>query len=260
MSIAQTYLHPETEVRVTLVPLRHLAHPSFFAQVDSLCCQHQSVLMEGRTGLTGAPYSTLVPPREPLPLNARPPDMDDDEGWEPREEECFFQPFSWGVIGSPEMTVIHAADHYDYERLPWYASVRFSTPLIGSLAREKCCLNMIPHLFESGYRSFAIPWGAAHMPIFHEMLLDNGFEPFGMCSLLMFNQIDGERSEGELLRMLTYERRLQRRSYLLYGLAGLAVLWGLSRFCEVEWSHRRYEKYYSQAPPRPPSSSVEDPQ
>eukprot|EP00796_Vickermania_ingenoplastis_P001824 gene1824-1110_t len=235
-SIAHTYRHPLHGLTVTLIPLRHMAHPSFFSQVDALCSQHQSVLMEGRTPLAGAPYSTLVPPREPIPANQRPVDHEDDEGWEPRALEDFFQPFSWGVLHSPEFTVIHAADKYDYECLPWYCSVRFNAPLIGSLAREQHCLDMIPHLHRSGYKSFAIPWGAAHMPIFHEMLLDNGFEPVGMCSLLMFSRIDGDRSEGEVMRLQSYEKRVRRRGYIGYALAAVLVLYVLATMFEVELS------------------------
>lgn len=236
VSVAHIYKHYARDITVTLIPLRHLAHPLFFSQVDSLCSQHDSVLMEGRVPLTGAPYSTLVPPREPIPANQRPIDHEDDEGWEPRAIEDFFQPFSWGVKGSPKFTVIHAADKYDYECLPWYCSLRFNAPLLGSLAREKHCLSMIPLLRESGYKSFAIPWGAGHMPIFHEMLIDNGFESAGMCSLLMFNRIDGDLSEAELMRMRTVEKRIARRATMAYVIGALMVLYVLSTYFEVEFS------------------------
>lgn len=237
VSIARTYRHREkSDLTVTLIPLRHLAHPIFFAQVDALCGQHESVLMEGRTPLTGAPYSTLVPSREPLPMNQRPIDHEDDEGWEPRAVEDFFQPFSWGVTNSPRHTVIHAADRYDYEYLPWYCSLRFNIPLLGSMEREKHCLNMILPLYENGYKSFAIPWGAGHMCIFHEMLLDNHFEQVGMCSLLMLNRIDGERSEAELLKLQSYEKKLSRRVTLAYVAGALMVLYILSTMFEVEFS------------------------
>lgn len=237
VSIARTYRHRvNTDVTITLIPLRHLAHPLFYSQVDALCQQHESVLMEGRTPTTGAPFSTLVPPRDPIPANQRPLDHEDDEGWEPRAIEDFFQPFSWGVNNSPVHTVIHAADKYDYERLPWYCSLRFNFPLLGSFEREKHCLNVIPFLVENGYKSFAIPWGAGHMCIFHEMLLGNGFEPVGMCSLLMFNRIDGEHSEAELLKMLNYEKRIARRVNLAYITGALMVLYFLSSMFEVEFS------------------------
>lgn len=236
VSIARSYRHPVYDVTVTLIPLRHLAHPLFFSQVDALCSQHQSVLMEGRVPLTGAPHSTLVPPRDPIPPNQRPLDHEDDEGWEPRAIEDFFQPFSWGVKGSPEFTVIHAADKYDYECLPWYCSIRFNAPLLGSLAREQHCLSMIPPLRLNGYKSFAIPWGAGHMTIFHEMLLDNGFESVGMCSLLMFNRIDGDHSEAELMKMRAYEKRITRRVYVAYIAGALMVLYVLSTMFDVEIS------------------------
>lgn len=237
VSIARTYRHREkSDLTVTLIPLRHLAHPIFFAQVDALCGQHESVLMEGRTPLTGAPYSTLVPPRDPIPVNQRPIDHEDDEGWEPRAVEDFFQPFSWGVKNSLAHTVIHAADRYDYEYLPWYCSIRFNIALLGSMEREKHCLNMILPLYENGYKSFAIPWGAGHMCIFHEMLLDNQFEQVGMCSLLMLNRIDGERSEAELLKLQSYEKKLSRRVTFAYIAGALMVLYILSTMFEVEFS------------------------
>ncbi|CAM38124.1 conserved hypothetical protein [Leishmania braziliensis MHOM/BR/75/M2904] len=226
LSIAHTYHNPYTDITVTLIPLRHFAHPEFFKQVDDLCCQHESVLVEGRTPLSGAPYSTMVPPRERLKCT-RPVEHEDDEGWEPREVESFFQPFSWGVMDSPSHTVLHAADKYDYEKLPWWCSVRFNTPVLGSLAREQHCLNMIYPLRENMYKSFAIPWGAAHMPVFHEMLLDNGFETVGMCSLLMLNRVDGMISEGEFSKMERWQRQRACRVWYLYGL-GLVLLWWLA--------------------------------
>ncbi|AYU78075.1 hypothetical protein, conserved [Leishmania donovani] len=225
LSIAHTYRNPDTDITVTLIPLRHFAHPEFFKQVDDLCNQHESVLMEGRTPLSGAPYSTVVPPRERVKCT-RPMDHEDDEGWEPREVESFFQPFSWGVKDSPNHTVVHAADKYDYEKLPWWCSVRFNAPVLGSFAREQHCLNMIYPLRENMYKSFAIPWGAAHMPVFHEMLLDNGFENVGMCSLLVLNRTDGIISEGEFIKMQHWQRKRARRAWYLYGI-GLVSLWRL---------------------------------
>lgn len=221
VSIAHTYRHAEHDVTVTLIPLRHFAHPEFFKQVDDLCCQHESVLMEGRVPLTGAPYSTMVPPR-PRTKSVRPAENEDDEGWEPREVERFFQPFSWGVAESPYHTVVHAADKYDYERLPWWCSVRFNAPVVGSLRREQHCLDMIYPLRDNFYKSFAIPWGAAHMPVFHEMLLDNGFENVGMCSLVVLNRIDGIISEGEFGKMLRWQRKRERRITYVYGAALVA--------------------------------------
>lgn len=224
VAIAQTYRHPCDDITVTLIPLRHFAHPLFFKQVDDLCCQHESVLMEGRVPLTGAPHSTIVPPRERV-ATVRPPDHEDDEGWEPREVERFFQPFSWGVANSPNFTVVHAGDKYDYESLPWWCSVRFNAPLLGSLAREKHCLDMLYPLRQNGYKSFAVPWGAMHMPVFHEMLCDNGFEPVGMCSVLMFAKIDGDISEGEFAKMARWQRRRGRRASVLYAAGLLLVMY-----------------------------------
>ncbi|KAG5481108.1 hypothetical protein LSCM1_06789 [Leishmania martiniquensis] len=225
LSIAHTYRNADADITVTLIPLRHFAHPEFFRQVDDLCNQHESVLMEGRAPLSSAPYSTTVPPRERVKCT-RPVEHEDDEGWEPREVENFFQPFSWGVMDSPNHTVVHAADKYDYEKLPWWCSVRFNAPVLGSLAREQHCLNMIAPLRAHLYKSFAIPWGAAHMPVFHEMLLDNGFENVGMCGLLMLNRIDGIISEGEFDKMQRWQTQRARRVQYLYGI-GLGSLWWL---------------------------------
>ncbi|RNF01069.1 uncharacterized protein Tco025E_08662 [Trypanosoma conorhini] len=233
-SVAYTYQHAENRVVVTLIPLQHFAHPQFFHQVDALCSQHESVLMEGRTPLAGAPFSTIVPPREGV-ASVRPAGHEDDEGWEPREIERFWQPFSWGVKDSPTMTIIHAADKYDYEKLPWWCSLRFNAPLIGSFAREKHCLDMIYPLASNGYKSFAIPWGAAHMPIFNEMLIDNGFEQIGMCSLLVLNRIDGEISAGEHERFCRIEKRHHRLIQLAWGLAIVAGLLLLRGMVVVEY-------------------------
>lgn len=191
--LASTYLHSASGVTVTLIPVVHHAHPKFFQQVDSLCCQHESVLMEGRVPITGAPYSTLVPPRDFKPY-VKPEVAEDSEGWEPTNPELFWQPFSWGVKGSPLFTVVHAADKYDYEKLPWWASLRFNMPFVGNFAREKHCLDMIPGLTQNGYKSFAVPWGADHIPIFHDMLVDHGFEQIGSCSLILWSRIDGDHS------------------------------------------------------------------
>lgn len=233
VSIAQTYRNDAHKVTVTLIPLRHFAHPQFFHQVDELCSQHHSVLMEGRMPLSGAPFSTFVPPRD-CAVSVRPAGHEDDEGWEPREIERFWQPFSWGVKDSPNRTVIHAADKYDYEKLPWWCSLRFNLPLIGSFAREKHCLDMIYPLSANGYKSFAIPWGAAHMPIFNEMLIDNGFEPIGMCSLLVFNRIDGDISAGEHERFDRLARRQHRLVQLAWGLAIVGALVCMRGFFVVE--------------------------
>ena len=234
ISIAHTYHHAAHNITVTLIPLRHFAHPEFFRQVDDLCAQHESVLMEGRMPLTGAPYSTMVPPRARV-SDVRPPEHEDDEGWEPREVEKFFQPFSWGVADSPYHTVVHAADKYDYERLPWWCSVRFNAPVLGSLGREQHCLNMIYPLNANMYKTFAIPWGAAHMPVFHEMLLDNGFENVGMCSLVVLNKVDGIISEGEFSKMQRWQRRRARRIYYVYAVGFVAFFSFLYSYVSVDY-------------------------
>ncbi|KEG08075.1 hypothetical protein DQ04_08071040, partial [Trypanosoma grayi] len=233
-SIAYTYKNDAKDIKVTLIPLQHFAHPQFFHQVDSICSQHHSVLMEGRTPLTGAPYSTIVPPREAVSCT-RPGEHIDDEGWEPREIERFWQPFSWGVKDSPNLTVIHAADKYDYERLPWWCSLRFNMPILGSFAREKHCLDMIYPLAANGYKAFAIPWGAAHMPIFNEMLIDNGFEQIGMCSLLMFNRIDGDISAGEHEKFCQLQKRQKRFVQMTWVLAIISLLLFMRTMVTVEY-------------------------
>lgn len=238
VALAQTYRLRTSEdgqdaITVTLIPLVHSAHPAFFKQVDDLCCQHDSVLMEGRTPITGAPYSTVVPPRERT-TRVRPVDHEDDEGWEPIEMEAFFQPFSWGVADSPNHTVVHAADKYDYEKLPWWCSVRFNAPVLGSLAREKHCLDMIFPLRGNQYKSFAIPWGAAHIPIFHEMLVDNGFELVAMSALVVVRRIDGNVSEGMHDRIVRAVRRRQRAWSAVRFVAGVVIVWAILSSFRVE--------------------------
>ena len=228
VSLTTTYRsieHPD--ITITLLPLSHVAHPQFYYQVDLLLCQHDSVLMEGRTPFLQAPFSTLVPPRS-LHGGIRPPELDGTPGgWEPKDLSAYWQPFSWGVKESPNYTVIHAADKYDYEKLPWFASLRFNLPLIGSFAREKHCLTMIPPLVDNGYRSFAIPWGAAHMPIFHEMLVSNGFEETSATSLPIFDSVDGEISQSHVQTWARKHKNRVIRTDFFYGFLGLGVGIGL---------------------------------
>ena len=197
----RTFIHPESKVKVTLIPLIHEAHPMFYKQVDQICCQHESVLMEGRTPNAGAPYSTLVPPRKMIG-QIRPEGHEDDEGWEPATSEGFWQPFSWGVIDSPHHTVIHAADAYDYEKLPVWMTVRYNLPIIGNYRRDLHCLSMIQPLVENGYKSFAIPWGSAHMAIMATVLIRNGFEERAQGQLLAFNAVDGIHSASWCRKLL----------------------------------------------------------
>jgi hypothetical protein len=204
--LSQTFEHPDG-TRVTLIPLTHIAHPQFYSDVDCLCGFHESVLMEGRYGNTLAD-ATVVQAREPLGI-VRPKEELDSEGWEPLEQEAFFQPYSWGVKGSKANTVIHAADKYDYEKLPWYAMVRFNIPILGTLSREKHCLNQIPLLKKSGYKTFAIPWGAAHMPIFATMLEQNNFTPTAEQRLVVWSAVDGNTSESWVKQMRVQLRLLK---------------------------------------------------
>lgn len=197
--VARTFTHEQhSNLTVTLIPLLHVAHPSFFKQVDLLCRQHQSVLCEGRCPLrdseTKEQIVTVVPPRE-MATKIRPMGHEDDEGWEPAEPPDFWQPFSWGVIGSSCDTVVHAADLYDYERLPWWCSLRFNVPIIGGYQREKHCFGVMQKLFnEAGYKSFAVPWGVFHMPIMAEMLRRNGFTEASSSGLVPLRYVDGHYS------------------------------------------------------------------
>ena len=192
LCLAHTFKHP-SGVTVTLVPVVHRAHPSFYRQVDTLCAQHESVLMEGVFALPGA--TTVVPPRDAHDVG-RPKEMEDAEGWEPPNPEAFWQPFSWGVNGSPNHTVVHAADAYSVENMPMWSSLRFNLPIFGSLKRDRACLGRIPLLIASGYKSFAIPWGAAHMPIMATVLDRNDFALIATSRLVAFNRTDGITSDG----------------------------------------------------------------
>jgi hypothetical protein len=190
---AHTFKHP-SGVHITLIPIVHVAHPMFWKQCDSICITHESVLMEGRYANLTAP-ATVIPPRA-MAARVRPEDFLDSEGWEPDHAGGFNQPYGWGVRDSPKNTVVHAADKYDYEYLPFWAAVRFNVPFVGGYAREKHCLKLVPYLVENGYKSFAVPWGAAHMPIFATMLEKNGFDLVGQSRLVTFNKIDGVTSQG----------------------------------------------------------------
>lgn len=249
--VAHTYVHEPTQVEVTVIPLAHYAHPKFYQQVDSLCCQHDSVLMEGRHPTTGSPHSTLVPPRE-FKDSVVPADELDSEGWEPQDPAAYWQPFSWGVKGSPNFTVVHAADRYDYEWLPWWASLRFNLPFVGGYAREKHCLDMIPVLYANGYRKFAIPWGLGHATVFHDMLVDNGFEVRGMTSVILWTRSDGDKSAMEHSRLQWRWSEAQKIGYRFqYVVAAVVVYLIGSRFVSVEWnSHRPSDIAGYEAPRR----------
>eukprot|EP00760_Papus_ankaliazontas_P034548 PhM_4_TR7255/c0_g10_i1/m.95237 len=114
-----SFKHPERKTLVTLVPMVHVGHPSFYHEVDLMCAQHESVLMEGKNGNTLTPILS-IPPRDPILLTKH-KDYSDSEGWEPEDPDDFRQLYSWGVAGSKCNTVIHAADLYDYECLPMWA-------------------------------------------------------------------------------------------------------------------------------------------
>ena len=226
------YSHDPT-IRVTLIPICHFAHPHFFQQVSLLLCQHQSVLMEGHYPNCNAPFGTVVAPTElktdVIPVEYEASYLDaslpgDNEskvaekivcGWEPIDINEFVQPPSWGVKNSPNFTVLHAAELYDAEALPVWARLRFNFPLIGNLAREKHCLEMLPKLVAQGYRTFAIPWGASHMSLMDAMLRENGFREIGAVGIPVFRAVDGEVSESYVLR---YQRRWNTtRSIVRYG-------------------------------------------
>jgi hypothetical protein len=204
--LSMMYRHESSGVTVTLIPVVHVAHPVFFHAIDELCCQHESVLCEGRSPLANAPFSTIVPARD-LPTDVRPSFLNKEEPWEPSDRNAFRQPFSWGVNESPKHTVVHAADLFEPDVNPMIYRLRYQIPLIGHYKREKHCLNMIPPLTDNGYKSFVIPWGAGHMPIFATMLEDNGFEQVGMTGLYAAGAIDGTYSTS-LYRRHKYWTRL----------------------------------------------------
>jgi hypothetical protein len=226
ISVATVYRHPHSGTMVTLLPVVHVAHPSFWRQCDELCCQHHSVLMEGRFSPTSSDIS-VVPPRSMFD-DRRPNEEIDAEGWEPQSGEFlkhFRQPYSWGVAESKEHTIIHAADSYDYDKLPVWARLRHNIPFLGGYSREKRCLNILYQLSGNGYESFVIPWGAAHMPVFARMLLENGFHKAGATRVVLFNRIDGPVSAAYLRRIrATLNRGLLLR-WSLRTLCGVAGVW-----------------------------------
>lgn len=235
--IAVSYRHPHSGTMVTLLPVVHAAHPSFWRQCDEICSQHHSVLMEGRY----SPMSTdisVIPPREKF-NDARPEDEIDSEGWEPPAGEHlrrFRQPYSWGVASSDQHTIIHAADSYDYDKLPVWARLRWNVPFIGAYQREKHCLNVLYQLSQNGYESFAIPWGAAHMPIFAKMLLENGFEKASATRVVLFNRVDGPVSAAYTRKLGAY---VGREFYFRQGMnifGGIFVVWAI--FSYLGWDKK----------------------
>ena len=72
------------------------------------------------------------------------------------------------------------------------------------------------------------------MPVFHEMLLDNGFENVGMCSLVVLNKVDGIISEGEFSKMQRWQRRRARRIYYVYAVGFVAFFSFLYSYVSVD--------------------------
>lgn len=227
VSVATVYRHPHSGTMVTLLPVVHAAHPSFWRQCDDLCCQHHSILMEGRY----SPLSTdisVVPPRSKF-NDSRPEEDIDAEGWEPSAGEFmknFRQPYSWGVAESPEHTIIHAADSYDYDKLPVWARLRHNVPFLGGYAREKHCLNILYQLSGNGYESFIIPWGVGHMPIFARMLLENGFHKAGATRVVLFNRIDGPVSAAYVRKLKAWVNRGHFFRHIMRSVGGISLAWG----------------------------------
>ena len=82
---------------------------------------------------------------------------------------------------------------------------------------------MIPPLVDNGYKSFAVPWGAAHMPIMHEMLIHNGFEEASATSLPIFDNIDGEISRSHIQMWARKHKGRVIRMDIFYSFLGLGV-------------------------------------
>jgi len=226
-STCYSFVHPSTKIQITLIPVAHVAHPRFWHEVDKLCAQHESVLMEGKSG-TALSHFHAIPPRDPYP------DEDsmhiDSEGWEPEDLEHFKQPFSWGVRGSNKHTVVHAADTYDYECLPTWARLRFQVPFLGGYKREKHVLALCDKLVANGYQSFAVPWGAAHMPIFANMLEQRGYLMQSEIRFPIFRGYDGPISNQ-------FTRTVYRRVWVVSTLTFLtyALVWLGFVYCALLW-------------------------
>lgn len=229
ISVAHAFRHNDSGVTVTLLPVVHIARPRFWRDSDELCCQHHSVLLEGRYSPTSCDIS-VVPPRDKWEEN-RPEEDFDAEGWEPPADRAmthFRQPYSWGVRESPMHTIVHAADCYDYDKLPLYARLRHNVPFLGNYKREKHCLNVLHQLTENGYESFVIPWGVAHMPVFSKMLLQNGFTLSSTSKLVMFDRVDGPMSTAYVRKLrssVSLGRRISDQVRLAMGMS-LIYLWG----------------------------------
>eukprot|EP00759_Apiculatamorpha_spiralis_P039323 PhF_6_TR38142/c0_g1_i1/m.56969 len=222
-----TFVNPDTKIIVTLIPISHVAHPRFWYEVDKMCSQHSSVLMEG----VCAPKSgdiMAIPPREMVRIDL----SEDSEGWEPDDVNEFRQRYSWGVIESKKSTVVHAADLYDYDRLPLWARLRFQLPLFGRYPREKNIIALIEKLSDPklGYDSFAVPWGAAHMPILASMLENRGFVVQSESRYPIFRLIDGPVSASYVRYVYRRVMFLKLSTVLAYG-----SVWLFCMFLFKEW-------------------------
>lgn len=236
ISVAHVYRHQASGISVTLLPITHVAHPSFWVNADELCCQHHSVLMEGRYSPTSSDIS-VVPPRNKFEEN-RPEEELDAEGWEPRADSAmtnFRQPYSWGVRESPYHTIIHAADTYDYDRLPLWARLRHNVPFFGNYVREKRCLNILHQLSGNGYESFVIPWGVAHMPIFSKILLQNDFKLSGTTRVTMFNRIDGPTSAAYIRKLRSSVSWASRINLIYKCTVSLAVVYSFGAYLGLSY-------------------------
>jgi hypothetical protein len=235
---ARTFKHADLDTTVTLIPTLHYAHPNFWRSVDALCCQHESVLMEGRYSQAGTEVNTTTGPISTVPprdvWDGKPKEFEDAEGWEPADIQGFWQPFSWGVKKSPNHTVIHAADLYDHESIPLWASVRHNVPVFGALSRDRHCLALLPSLRQQGYKTFAIPWGCGHMPVMAEALFRSGFEEVASSTFIAVDTIDGVHSQS---LCQSYRWRLRRigwyETWIMLGVWSVLLgvfLWWIQEF------------------------------
>ena len=235
VAVANVYKHLPSGVSVTLLPVVHVAHPSFWRHADELCSQHHSVLMEGRFSPTSCDIS-VVPPRAKTEIG-RPEEEVDAEGWEPSPGNFmanFRQPYGWGVLESDVHTIIHAADAYDYDRLPAWARVRFNFPIVGNYKREKHCLRILHQLTGNGYESFCVPWGAAHMPIFAKMLLQNGFTQCGSSRIVLFNRIDGPISAAYTRKLQSHVNWSRWLTKIVQGAFVLSAFYGFAFYMGMD--------------------------
>merc|ERR1711991_32987 len=94
-------------------------------------------------------------------------------------------------------------------------------------------------LKSNGYNTFAIPWGAAHIPIFATMLEQNNFMPVAQQRIVAFSNVDGPGSAA-WVKQIRIQMRVMRIAHVLFK---MSPLW-LALYAGICYLHDERVFYY----------------